>query len=37
MHAASMHPRDDTRAAYKAAAIAHLRDDGWEPVRGQQW
>lgn len=30
----SMHPKDTTRAAYKAAAIRHLRQEGWGPVIG---
>jgi hypothetical protein len=32
--AEGMHPQDAPRAAYKAAAIRHIREEGWNPVLG---
>jgi hypothetical protein len=34
IHASGIHPRDGSRAEYKAAAIRSLRAAGWEPVSG---
>lgn len=34
MHATGMHPSDDTRVAYKAAAVRALQRGGWRPVIG---
>lgn len=33
IHAAGIHPSDDTRAEFKAAAIRSLKKSGWRPVR----
>lgn len=32
--AKEMHPADHSRSAYKAAAIAYLRNEGWNPIIG---
>lgn len=34
IYAGEMHPGDDSRIAYKARAIRHLRDEGWAPFVG---
>lgn len=34
MYATRMHPYEHSRASFKAAAIQHLQDDGWDPVVG---
>jgi hypothetical protein len=34
IYAGAPHPRDASRAAFKARAIRHLRDEGWAPFAG---